>query len=270
MAFTPSYEYFLDRQLFHGSVPLVMGTKLECLIVGLDRGRSLAVWEELCAEVKRLDALLNRFDPASEVSRLNAAADCGEIYPAPAVLELIRLCEAYRIRTGGLFDITRGTCGEGLQLSGDGSVSLNGGSLDFGGFAKGYFLRECRELLTRAGVRTAYVDFGGSSILALGHHPFGESWRIRVTHPYSGAVLQDVDLQDQSLSTSGNRPGYSGHILDPRTGRAVEARRIVTVVAPDPLDAEIVSTAAMIADEAELASLKAEIPVSEVCRYGIS
>ena len=257
MAFSPQHEYFSDRKIFHGFVPFVMGTKLDALLVGPERAQALQVWEDLCAEVSRLDAMLNRFDPSSELSRLNAGADAGPVFPGAELLSLIRLCEDYRIKTGGLFDITRGTCGEGLQFEPDGSLSLNGGSLDFGGFAKGWFLRYCKERLEAVGIGTAYVDFGGSTILGLGRHPFGDSWRVRVTHPYTGAVMQDVDLVDCALSTSGNRPGYSGHIVDPRSGRPVEARRIVTVVSEDPLEAEVLSTAAMVADEAELDGLRA-------------
>lgn len=256
------HEYFSDRRLFHGFVPLVMGTKLDALLLGVGRKEALGVWEDLCAEAARLDALLNRFDPSSELSRLNACSDAGEVRPSEEMLSLVRICEDYRERTGGLFDITRGTCGEGLQLGPDGAVNLQGGTLDFGGFAKGWFLRYAKRRLLEAGIGTAYVDFGGSTILGLGHHPFGEAWRVSVQHPYTGVVLQDVDLLDRTLSTSGNRPGYSGHIVDPRSGRPVEGRRIVTVVAEDPVDAEVLSTAAMVASEEERAVLQERFRVT--------
>ena len=262
MAFSPQHEYFSDRKVFHGFVPFVMGTKLDVLLVGPGRELAREVWEDLCVEVSRLDALLNRFDPSSELSQLNAAADSGPVRPSEELLSLIRICEDYRVRTEGLFDITRGSCGEGLLIEPDGSLCLNGGSLDFGGFAKGWFLRYGKERLLQAGIGTAYVDFGGSTILGLGHHPFGDCWRVRVTHPFTGAVLQDVDLVDRSLSTSGNRPGYSGHIVDPRTGRGVESRRIVTVVSEDPVDAEVLSTAAMVANEAETDVLRTHFQAS--------
>lgn len=252
----PQHEFFSDRKLFHGFVPRVMGTKLDVIWVGLDREPSLTVWKVLYAEAHRLDAMLNRFDPCSELSRLNACSDSGPVRPGDELLGLIRICEDWRRRTGGLFDITRGTCGEGLQFAPDGTFSLNGGTLDFGGFAKGWFLRWCKECLLEAGIGTAYVDFGGSTILGLGRHPFGTSWKVSVLHPYTGALLEEVDLVDRTLSTSGNRPGYSGHILDPRSGCPVEGPRIVTVVSEDPLEAEVLSTAAMVAGPAELADLQ--------------
>ena len=269
MEMSPACEYDSVRKLFHGFVPRVMGTKLDAIWLGQDAADARALWTLMCDEAQRLDALLDRFDPMSEISRLNASTDYGQIIPDPAMLPLIRLAETYRIRTGGLFDISRGSCGEGLELSDDGRLSLHGGSLDFGGFAKGFFLRECLELLRSAAVDTAYLDFGGSSIVGLGHHPFGDSWRIRVSHPYTGAVLQDVDLKDAALSTSGNRPGYSGHILDPRSGHPVEAHRIVTVVCPDPLDAEILSTAAMVAEGDDLVFLRNNFQLAVINRFEV-
>ena len=265
----PSHTYYPERQLFHGFVPLVMGTKLEALLFCVSEPAAGAIWEQMCAEAFRLNALLDRFDPTSEISRLNAGSDGGELRPAPELLPLLRESESYRERTGGLFDITRGSCGEGLQLTPDGALFLHGGTLDFGGFAKGWFLRWCRNTLAAAGLTTAYVDFGGSAILALGRHPFGECWRIRVAHPYSGAVLQDVDLVDRSLSTSGNRPGYSGHIVDPRSGRPVTAQRLTTVVSPDPLEAEVLSTAAMVSSEEELGFLRNNFQLSTINRYDV-
>ena len=267
MAPSPMQEYFPERKLFHGFVPLVMGTKLDALLIGPDRSVSAQLWTQAVSEAERLNAMLNRFDPLSEVSRLNAAADSGEAAVSEDLLSLLRVCESYRERTGGLFDITRGTCGEGLCLLPGGRVSLQGGSLDFGGFAKGWFLRSFRTWLLEAGVSAAYVDFGGSTILALGRHPFGASWRVRVVHPYSGAVLEDVDLVDRTLSTSGNRPGYSGHVLNPATGLPVTERRIVTVVSEDPLEAEVLSTAAMVPDAQGLESLRRLFPSSEIRRF---
>ncbi len=202
MALSPMQDYFPERKLFHGFVPLVMGTKLDALLVGPERSVSAALWERAVSEAQRLNAMLNRFDPLSEVSRLNAAADSGEVAVSEDLLSLIQVCETYRERTGGLFDIARGSCGEGILILPGSRVALQGGSLDFGGFAKGWFLRVFRSWLLEAGVGSAYVDFGGSTILALGTHPFGASWRVRVVHPYTGSVLEDVDLVDRTLSTS--------------------------------------------------------------------
>ena len=257
-------EFFPERELFHGFVPRVMGTKFDFISVGTEAAGAELLWNRMCAEASRLDAMLNRFDPSSELSALNSSSDAGETAVSAELAALITEAERYRELTGGLFDIARGSCGEGSVLCGQGRADLRGGNLDFGGFAKGYFLSRCRRMLSEAGVGTAYLDFGGSSIYAAGHHPFGDSWKVSLPHPFGGAPLASFDLVDLSLSVSGNQPGYSGHICDPRTMQAVTVRRVCAVTAADPLDAEVASTAAMVGGRDSIAFLKKNLDISEL------
>ena len=60
-------------------------------------------------------------------------------------------------------------------------------------------------------------------------------------------MLDVFALRGQSLSVSGNRPGYTGHIVDPRTGERLTGRLLAAVVSGDPLEAEVLSTAAFVA-----------------------
>ena len=122
-------------------------------------------------------------------------------------------------------------------------------SLDFGGFAKGYALKKIGVLLREAGVGSAFVDFGNSSILGIGRHPYGPCWRVSLPDPATGNALAEFDLVDRALSVSGNTAAHTEHIVNPRTGLRDASRQIVAVVADDPLDAEVVSTAWMIAGE---------------------
>lgn len=114
--------------------------------------------------------------------------------------------------------------------------------IDAGGFGKGAALRAAAGVLTRHGVERASLDFGGQ-LLILGPAADGEGRPVAVAHPArraeEAAVLR---VRNVSVATSGlsERPG---HILDPRTGRPVPARGSVTVVASDPLVADILSTA---------------------------
>ena len=66
-----SYEYIEEERIFHGYIPRVMGTRLEVLTVGVPKEKMTALWEKLSAKALSLDAMLNRFDPVSEVSILN-------------------------------------------------------------------------------------------------------------------------------------------------------------------------------------------------------
>lgn len=239
-----------------------MGTKLEALICGASEDICNGLWNGMCLEAQRLDAMMNRFSPESEVSRINAAGESGL---SPEMSELITLCLQFRESTGGLFDIGRGTVDWEKALSADGArIKLGGGNLDFGGFGKGYLLRRFREMLGNTGVSTAYIDFGGSSILAVGHHPFGPCWKVGITDPFSGRTVRELELVDMALSTSGNQPGYDGHITDPRDGSRITGRKMFTVLSPDPLTAEIASTAAMIANADELDYIKENNDIAEI------
>ena len=55
--------------------------------------------------------------------------------------EMVHLADEYYDKTNGLFDIVDGE-----------------GKLDFGGFAKGYFLKKCEEMLRSKDVSCAFVD----------------------------------------------------------------------------------------------------------------
>ena len=244
---TTETEYSPEGKSFHGSIPLVMGTRLEMLVVGHPRDEVVQVWDWLCVEASRLSAALNRFDPESELSKANASASGGRL--SPRLKMLTDIAASYKERTGGLFDVTKG-----------------GAGLDFGGFAKGYVLKELKDVLLQAGIGCAFVDFGGSSIMALGHHPFGDSWKVGVRNPFGSGVLWEVELKDQSMSTSGNTPGYTGHIVNPMTGERVTGRKVVTVVGEDPLDAEILSTASMLAGEDAFGDLEAAFPGMRINR----
>lgn len=237
--------------LFHGVVPRVMGTRLEVLMVHPDIEMLSRLWRDVAGLLESMDRVFDRFAPDSEVSRLNSRSrDIADI--SPVMEDALRLCGDYYERTLHLFDVTLGhfrdvTVGAGKVIFRNPMVRL-----DFGGFAKGYALRSVRRLLAANGVKNAFVDFGGSSIIGMGHHPYGDCWRVGLDSPWSGARLRDFSLMDTSLSTSGNTRFYSGHIVNPMTGASNRKRMVATAVAEDPLDAEVLSTVWMIADREQM------------------
>ena len=115
-----NFEYIADGQIFHGYLPRVMGTRLEVLTIGESEEKMAGLWENLSSKALSLDAMLNRFDPASEVSILNHSDNPLELEMSEDLSEMVRLADEYYDRTNGLFDIVDGE-----------------GKLDFGGFAKG-------------------------------------------------------------------------------------------------------------------------------------
>lgn len=262
-------EYYSPRRLFHSFAPRIMGTKLEFIMTGPSEEESERIWAKLLSEAQALESLLSRFDGSSEVSALNSISQAGEVFPSHELLEIIADAEGYRMLTGGLFDVTLGTSKPSLFLSGRG-VDLRGGSLDFGGYAKGLLCRRAKALLSgEPAVESAYLDFGGSSITTIGTHPFGDCWKVSVCDPFSGRMLKEVELRGSSLSVSGSQPHYEGHIKDPRTGRIIEGRCLVICEALDPLDAEVGSTAAVVSGGEKLEFLQKNLHLSQVSFFNL-
>ena len=87
-------DVVMERHEFHA-----MGTTVECLLDGDPRDGFARVE----AEFERLEALLSRFRPESELSRLNRE---GSLEAGPDLLRVDALALEARERSGGLFDPT--------------------------------------------------------------------------------------------------------------------------------------------------------------------
>lgn len=242
------FSYEKDLRIASGNVERVMGTRFGMIVTDIEERAARSLWDAACAYLEESDTLLDRFNPESEVARFNAGL---VKEPSARLRAWMDLGDSYAERTDGLFSVRYG------------------GGLDFGGLAKGAALSFIADLFRRRGVHDAFVDFGGSSIFGAGHHPYGPSWTVGVTDPYTGAQLTEISLRDEAMSTSGNTPRYGGHIVDPRTGERVLSRRLVTVKAPDATDAEVLSTAAMVADEKERKELEKRFSSAEILIFEV-
>lgn len=243
-------EYQEEFSVLSGIVPDVMGTRLLILLHGSGEQTERSVFGRMADEARRLGAMLNRFDPDSDVYRLNVNTDSGWQSVNDDLVDILRICKEYHARTIGLFDVTKGS--RAAYETRPGGVNLYGTEIDLGGFAKGFFLERSACMIKEAGIPGALVCFGQSSTLAVGSHPCGDGWKVAVSSPFGNIPLTEVELKDSSLSVSGNRPGYDEHLFDPHTGRCYRGRKAAVVVSDSPLDAEVLSTAAIIASDSEL------------------
>jgi FAD:protein FMN transferase len=118
-----------------------------------------------------------------------------------------------RAASGGLADITL----DGRQLAARRPLRL-----DLGGIAKGSALERIRAELVAAGIESALVDLGGSSLLAIGQRG-PRPWRIGLRHPRRDAVFAGLALEPgESMATSGDYERYFqadgrryAHVIDP-------------------------------------------------------
>ena len=124
--------------------------------------------------------------------------------------------------------------------------------LDFGGIAKGYAVDLAIEFLNARGIEHAMVNAGGD--LRAMDQRGGRSWRVAVRRPKGGIVGTVEVRDDEAFFTSGNYERFKQdgdqrfpHILDPRTGWAVEGLASVTVVSATGLHADAAATALVVA-----------------------
>lgn len=119
--------------------------------------------------------------------------------------------------------------------------------IDTGAFGKGSALRAAAGAMKALGTR-GLLDLGGQ-IWAWGSA--SEPWLVSVAHPlHRRRGIVALVVQNVSVATSGTSERWTeveserlGHILDPRSGRPAPAWGSVTVVSPDPMAADILSTA---------------------------
>jgi len=264
------FAYYEASLMAHGSLLNVMGTRFDIIIIGKNKSESEAVWFKIESELKRLDRLLNRFDPASEVSKINNIVEHQQIRVSEEMWQILNNCKFYHQETFGLFDITLKNFYAIRFHEHNKAVSFSqsGIRIDFGGYGKGYALKRIKGIMEDAAVHQCFVDFGNSSILGVGHHPFGDAWKVSIENPFdAGQTADEISLRDMVLSVSGNTPSYSGHIVHPKSGSPETGRKLVSVLMDDPLDAEVLSTTFSIATESEKEQLKKSFKIFDAKEY---
>lgn len=115
--------------------------------------------------------------------------------------------------------------------------------INLGGIAKGYALAEAVRVLKEHGIVSALVDAGGD-ICVIGRN--GERlWNIGIRDPYGESVAGSVAVENMAVMGSGDYERFFiqdgrryHHILDPRTGYPSEGVAAVTVIHPDPVQAQ--------------------------------
>jgi FAD:protein FMN transferase len=115
--------------------------------------------------------------------------------------------------------------------------------LDLGAVAKGLAIdMAARELQPFADFS---IDAGGDLYLG-GRNPEGAPWRVGIRDPRNpDSIVQTLYASNQAVCTSGDYE-RGRHILDPRTGEPAASAASVTVVAPNALLADALSTAAFV------------------------
>jgi thiamine biosynthesis lipoprotein len=245
-----------------------MGTDIEVLLDAPPGPETRAALERVEDDFERLEQVLSRFRPDSELSRLNRAGRLD--VASPDLIRVLELAVEARETTGGRFDPTvhdalvdagydrtfaeishdspapqpGGTpCGGEIRIDGLRVELEPGTKVDLGGIGKGYAVDRACDLLALAG--PCLVNAGGDLAVR------GGSWPVGVV---DGVTLE---LTRGGMATSGRdrrRWRHGGaelhHLIDPTTGRPAEGDLLrVTVVAGSATEAEVLAKAAFLGAE---------------------
>jgi FAD:protein FMN transferase len=227
-----------------------MNTWFEIILLGDDAENLHAAGEAALDEIERVEKLLSRFDPASEISRINRDAPKSAVLVDLETATVLETCRNAWQQTRGFFDVAvnrENTSGfSDIEFDFDTRLitfrNADAG-LDFGGFGKGYALDCAADCLRAFGVKKALLHGGTSSVLALGNDGDENPWRIGLRNPWNKCEeLEHVQLSEEALSTSATGQGVSD-ILHPHFHKPLQIQAACTVIAKTAAQAEIFSTA---------------------------
>jgi len=260
---------------------ILMGTLVEISVIGRNEDKAAAAIGDAFAEMERIEKLMSRWIPESEVSRINVRAGGKPQRVSTEVLKVIQRAGDISKTSGGYFDISIGALLDLWGFEGSGSrvpskvevekalgsvgygaivvdeeastVELTKGMrIDLGGIAKGYAVDRAYELLTSRGYGNVIVNAGGDMRVG-GRKPNGP-WVIGIQDPRDRSrILATFDAEGTSVATSGDYERYFEidgiryhHLLTPFTGFPARGCRSVTILAKDALSADALATAVFV------------------------
>ncbi len=222
-------------------------------------------------EIRRVESLMSRFDPESELSRLNRSR--GEpVEVSERIWEVLLTAERIHKSTGGGFDptispafnlwesetsapsgnelreIKKLTGWDKVKLSHGRNVSMKPGmSLNLDGIAKGYAADRAALALKKLGCTRALVNAGGD--IRLYSEKDETPWSVAIETGNLKLVLRNAGVATSALDkrrlTAGGKK-YP-HILDPSTLKPIKTSVIsATAVADTAAGADGWATAAMV------------------------
>jgi thiamine biosynthesis lipoprotein len=242
-------------------------------------------------EIERVEQVLSLYRSDSQVSQLNRERSLRD--PHPFLLTVLHAAREASTATAGAFDITiqplwsayalaqhegRSPTAEQLaharskvgwrQVKFDRArVELREPveSISLNGIAQGFALDRAVDILKQHGIQNALVNTG--EIGGLGTKDATDRWSAGIQHPRErDAYVAVANLDGRALATSGDyetrfsQDFARNHIFDPRTGESPTELASVSVVAPTGMQADVLSTAAMVLGRQKTLQLLATLP----------
>lgn len=235
-----------------------MGTRIELHLFGAADDDAMM---EARRAIEAVDDALTIHRP-SPTTALNECLMAGRlaVIDDPLLFDALVEIEAAYTVTQGLFDPAAdarlGTAGWGAISFDRDNARIEASqpvALDFGGFGKGFALDRACDALRRAGVPSALLSAGESSIAVVGEHPIGGGWPFAIPHPLKPEqALVELELRDEALSISstvGAGAPDRAAMIRPTDGVIVTGQRSAVAVDRRGARAEVISTALLVAEE---------------------
>ena len=255
-----------ERQVY------LMGTRATLTTREPSRVVAVKVLDRMLAILESTDRELSTWRDDSLLSQLNRQP-IAEPWAAPdSLCQLLIELTGWSARTAGAFDPVVGSLIDAWGVRGEGRLPshaaievarervgvgrvvvtttpcsitrLAEARIDAGGFGKGVALDRVASL-----DESGLVDLGGQ-VAVFGESPSG-GWPVHIAHPSDrDAPVVELELTHGSLAVSGGSERDRwvdgervGHIVDPRTGRAVSRPWSVAVWHERALAADVITTA---------------------------
>lgn len=262
-----------------------MGTDIELIAsvasesddIKVDRAFDLAI-----REMERIENEMSEWKEGTYVSKINQNAGREDVVVPAELYNVISAAQKVSELSDGAFDISwaamRGlwkfTKGEERvpsleEISGKlpflnyKDIELNetkstvflkrqGMAIGLGGIAKGYAVDKAMDILVKQGITNAIVKSGGDMRIQGTNN--GMAWDIGIQHPRDkNKVLAALHLSNISVSTSGDYERFFikdgvlyHHIINPKTGMPARGCMSVTILAPDTMTSDALSTAVFV------------------------
>ncbi len=243
-----------------------------------------------------LDSMMSDYRVNSELTHLSNSAGGPAVRVSPELFRVLKRSQEVSRASHGLFDVTVGPLvqlwrkarkthsmptrtdiNHARKLVGWRKLKLDdkkqtvrltsaGMRLDLGAIAKGYADDEVQIVLKAHGIKCALVEMGGDIVVS--DPPPGETgWTIRVPNAGSDHTPVDMKFARCAVSTSGDTEQFVmldgkkySHVVNPLTGMAITDGVQSTVIAPNGLTSDSLSTALTLVPSADRARILKAYP----------
>lgn len=226
------------------------------------------------AEMRRIEALMSTYQASSEISFINDNAAVSAVEISAEMAQIIGKSLYFSEISNGAFDITYASIGYAYdyrksQQPSNESIAAklpsidyrhieleqnrirfrqNGVRIDLGGIAKGYAVDRAIDIVEQCGISQAMISAGGDSRI-IGDRG-GRPWILGIEHPRKPEeVALRLPLSESAISTSGDYERFFiedgkrvHHIINPETGRSATKSWSATVIGPNAMTTDALST----------------------------